>query len=94
MDKRTFIKNIQTEANIEIPMKDIEEILSTIESVVKNAILNNEEVAIPGICKIKVKTVPERSGVTNLGGVKKTWIKPEHKETYIKILSSLKNIFE
>ena len=95
MTKTDFIKAIQGKASIEIPQKDVAEILNAIENVVKDAVIDGDEVTIPGICKIKTKDVPERTGKVMLGDkAGETWIKPAHKEATVKIMPSLKKIFE
>ena len=95
MTKNDFSKAIQEKLSIDIPRKDVAEILSAIENVVKDAVINGDEVTIPGICKIKTKDVPERTGKVMLGEkAGETWVKPAHKEAAVKILPSLKNIFE
>lgn len=95
MTKTDFLKAIQEKATIEISQKDLAEILKAQELAVREAILANDEVTIPGIGKIKSKVVPERTGTVMLGTNKgEKWVKPEHKEATIKIASSLKKIFE
>ena len=95
MTKTDFLKAIQEKATIEISQKDLAEILKAQEEAVREAVLADEEVTIPGICKVKTKVVPERTGTVMMGANKgDTWVKPEHKEATIKIASSLKKIFE
>lgn len=95
MTKTEFIKAIQAKTNIEIPQKDIAEILNAIENVVKDAVIDGDEVTIPGICKVKTKDVPERTGKIILGDkAGETWIKPAHKEATVKVVPSLKKIFD
>ena len=95
MNKIEFLKAIQEKATIEISQKDLAEVLRAQEEAVRESVLADEEVTIPGICKVKNKIVPERTGVVRMGAnVGETWVKPEHKEATIKIVSSLKKIFE
>lgn len=95
MTKTEFIKAIQSKATIEIPQKDVADILNAIENVVKDTVISGDEVTIPGICKIKSKDVPERTGKVMLGDkAGETWVKPAHKEATVKIMPSLKKIFE
>ena len=89
MTKTEFIKAIQAKATIEIPQKDVADILNAIENVVKDTVISGDEVTIPGICKIK------RTGKVMLGDkAGETWVKPAHKEATVKIMPSLKKIFE
>lgn len=95
MNKNDFIKAVQAKATIEIPQKDLVEVFKATEEVVREAVLTGEEVTIPGVCKVKVKEVPERTGTVMMGANKgEKWVKPAHKEACVKILSSLKKIFE
>ena len=74
--------------------KDIGVVVDALTDVIKEAVLAGDTVTIPEICKISSKDVKERTGTTELGGVKKAWTKPAHKEACVKALKSFKNIFE
>ena len=74
--------------------KDIGVVIDALTDVIKETVLAGDTVTIPEICKISSKDVAERSGVTKLGDVEKTWTKPAHKEATVKVLKSFKNIFE
>ena len=74
--------------------KDIGVVIDAFTDVIKEAVLAGDTVTIPEICKISSKEVKERTGTTELGGVKKAWTKPAHKEACVKALKSFKNIFE
>lgn len=53
-----------------------------------------DEVTIPGICKVKPKLVNERTGKIMMGDRKgELYTVPEHKEGSVKIVSSLKKVF-
>lgn len=94
MTKTELIKAIQNEVSINIPQKDLAEILDAQAKVVVDVVLAGDEVTVPGICKVKSKDVPERTGTVLLGANKgDTWTKPAHKEACVKIVSALKNIF-
>ncbi len=95
MNKVEFIKKITEVSAEEVNQKQVNAVLAALESVIKDAILANDEVTIPGICKVKSKIVPEKSGKVMMGANKgSTWTKPEHKEATIKIVKSLKTVFE
>ena len=94
MTKNEFVDKIQKTVGFEITKKELGEIVEVISTVAKEAVLAGDEVTIPGVCKIRSKEVPERTGVTELNGEKRTWTKPSHKEGTIKILPAFKNIFE
>ena len=74
--------------------KDVGVVIDALTDVIKDAVLAGDTVTIPEICKISSKEVKERTGTTELGGVKKAWTKPAHKEACVKALKSFKNIFE
>ena len=80
MTKSELIKEIQNEVSINIPQKDVAEILDAQAKVVADAVKAGDEVTIPGVCKVK----------SNKGD---TWTKPAHKEACVKIVKALKEIF-
>jgi nucleoid DNA-binding protein len=93
MTKVDFIKKIQEKATIDIPQKDVADILSAITAVIEDAVKADDDVSIPGIGKFSVKTVPERKGKIMMGNRKgEEYIVPEHKEPKFKISKSFKNI--
>ena len=94
MVKNEFIAKVQEKIDIEVSKKDLAQIVDAYSKVIKEAILAGDTVTIPEICKISSKEVKERTGTTELGGVKKAWTKPAHKEACVKALKSFKNIFE
>lgn len=95
MTKNELCKRITEETVGYFTQKEVADILEAIEKVVRDAVLKDDEVTLPGIGKIKTKIVPERTGKVMMGANKgETWVKPEHKEATIKIASSLRKIFE
>lgn len=94
MTKSEFITKVQEDVSIEVTKKDLTEIFDSMINVIIDGVKNDEEITLPGICKIKNKTVAAKSGVTKLGGVETPWSKPKHKEGAIKVLPSFKKIFE
>lgn len=95
MTKTEFIKQIADGSAEEVNQKQVGAVLTAIETVVKKAVLDGDEVIIPGVCKIKSKTVPERTGKIMMGNRKgETYVTPEHKEGVVKIVKSLKKVFE
>lgn len=94
MTKNEMINKIQEIVDFEVTKKDLTQIVDAYSKVIKEAILSGDTVTIPEICKISSKDVAERSGVTKLGDVEKSWTKPAHKEATVKALPSFKNIFE
>ena len=95
MNKVEFVKKIAEVSSEEVSQKQVSAVLAAIESVVKDVVLADDEVTIPGICKVKSKVVPERAGKIMMGDRKgETYVTPEHKEGSIKIVKSLKKVFE
>ena len=95
MNKIEFVKKIAEVSVEEVSQKQVGAVLAAIESVVKDAVLANDEVTIPGVCKVKSKVVPERTGKIMMGDRKgETYVVPEHKEGSVKIVKSLKKVFE
>lgn len=95
MNKVELVKKIVEVSTEEVSQKQVGAVLAAIEAVVKDAVLADDEVTIPGICKVKSKVVSERTGKILLGDRKgKTYIIPEHKEGSVKIVKSLKKVFE
>lgn len=95
MNKVEFVKRITEVSTEEVNQKQVGAVLAAIESIVKDTILADDEVTIPGICKVKSKVVPERTGKILLGDRKgETYVTPEHKEGSVKIVKSLKKVFE
>jgi DNA-binding protein HU-beta len=93
MTKTEMIKAIQAKATINIPQKDVADILSAITAVIEDAVKANDDVTIPGIGKISVKTVPERRGKIMMGDRKgEEYVVPEHNEPKFKFSKSFKNI--
>lgn len=95
MNKVELVKKITEVSAEEVSQKQVIAVLAALESVVKNAVLTDDEVTIPGICKVKSKVVPERTGKIMMGDRKgETYVTPEHKEGSVKIVTSLKKVFE
>ena len=95
MNKVEFVKKIAEVSVEEVSQKQVGAVLAAIESVVKDVVLADDEVTIPGVCKIKSKVVPERTGKIMMGDRKgETYMTPEHKEGSVKIVKSLKKVFE
>lgn len=95
MNKVEFVKKITEVSAEEISQKQVVAVLAAIESVIKDTVLADDEVTIPGVCKVKSKVVPERTGKIMMGDRKgETYVTPEHKEGSVKIVKSLKKVFE
>jgi len=95
MNKVEFVKRISEVSTEEVTQKQVNAVLTALESVVRDVVLADDEVAIPGICKVKSKVVSERTGKIMMGDRKgETYVTPEHKEGSVKIVKSLKKVFE
>lgn len=95
MNKVELVKKITEVSTEEVNQKQVSAVLVALESVVRDAVVTGDEVTVPGICKVKSKLVPERTGKIMMGDRKgETYVTPEHKEGSVKIVKSLKKSFE
>lgn len=95
MNKVELIKRVTEVSTEKVNQKQVDAVLAALEYVVRDVVLAEDEVTIPGICKVKSKIVPERTGKILLGDRKgETYVVPKHKEGSVKIVSSLKKVFE
>ena len=95
MNKIDFVKKIVEVSAEEVTQKEVNSVLSALESVVRELVVAGDEVTIPGICKVNSKLVKERTGKVLKGPRKgETYTTPEHKEGSVKIVTSLKKVFE
>lgn len=92
MTKNELIKSIGTKTE-NISQKDIASVLDALSEVVVEVVKADDNVTIPGICKVSVKTVPERRGKIMLGERKgEEYVVPQHREPKIKLLKNFKDI--
>lgn len=95
MNKVELVKRITEVSTEEVNQKQVSAVLAALESVVRDTIVAGDEVTVPGICKVKSKVVKERTGTIMMGNRKgEAYVTPEHKEGSIKIVTSLKKVFE
>ena len=95
MNKIELVKHISEVSTEEVNQKQVTAVLVALESVVRDVVTVGDEVTVPGICKVKSKVVKERTGKIMMGDKKgETYVVPEHKEGSVKIVKSLKNIFD
>ena len=94
MNKVELVKKIVEVSAEEVNQKQVNAILVALESVVKDVVLADDDVTIPGVCKVKSKVVPERTGKIMRGDRKgEIYTTPAHKEGSVKIVKSLKKVF-
>lgn len=92
MTKSDFIKAIGEKVD-GVNQKDIATVLDAISEVVVDVVKADDDVAIPGIGKVSVKTVPERRGKIMMGDRKgEEYVVPEHREPKIKLAKSFKEV--
>lgn len=92
MTKNEMIKKIQEIVDIEIPMKDVDEILKAQAIVAEDAMRNGDDMTIPGIGKLSVKDVPERRGTIMMGErAGQEYVVAAHKEPKMKLSKAFKN---
>ena len=95
MNKVELVKKITEVSTKEVNQKQASPVLAALEAVVRDTIVAGDEVTVPGICKVKSKVVKERTGTIMMGDRKgETYVTPEHKEGSVKIVKSLKKVFE
>jgi nucleoid DNA-binding protein len=95
MNKVELVKKITEVSTKEVNQKQASAVLAALEAVVRDTIVAGDEVTVPGICKVKSKVVKERTGTIMMGDRKgETYVTPEHKEGSVKIVKSLKKVFE
>ena len=92
MTKNELIKSIGTKVE-NVSQKDISSVLDALSEVVVDVVKADDDVSIPGIGKVSVKTVPERRGKIMLGDRKgEEYVVPEHKEPKIKLAKGFKEV--
>ena len=92
MTKAELIKNIGNKVD-GVNQKQIDEVLMALGEVVVDVVKADDDVTIPGIGKVSVKTVPERRGKIMMGERKgEEYVVPEHREPKIKLTKSFKEI--
>ena len=93
MTKNEMIKKIQETISIDVPLKDIAEIVDAIPSVVVDTLKNDktEKVTLPGLGIFKAKDVPERKGIIRMGErAGKEYTTPAHSEITFKMSKTAK----
>ena len=92
MTKAELIKNIGNKVD-GVNQKQIDEVLMALGEVVIDVVKSDDDVTIPGIGKVSVKTVPERRGKIMMGERKgEEYVVPQHREPKIKLAKSFKEV--
>ena len=92
MTKNELIKSIGTKVE-NVSQKDITLVLDALAETVVDVVKADDDVTIPGIGKVSVKTVPERRGKIMLGDRKgEEYLVPQHREPKIKLAKSFKEV--
>ena len=92
MTKADLIKSIGTKVE-NVSQKDISAVLNALSEVVVDVVKADDDVTIPGIGKVSVKTVPERRGKIMMGERKgEEYVVPQHREPKIKLAKSFKEV--
>ena len=85
MTKNEMINKIQETVDFEVTKKDLAQIVDVVKA--------DDDVTIPGIGKVSVKTVPERRGKIMMGERKgEEYVVPEHREPKIKLTKNFKEV--
>ena len=92
MTKADLIKSIGTKVE-NVSQKDIALVLDALSEVVVDVVKSDDDVTIPGIGKVSVKTVPERRGKIMMGDrAGEEYVVPQHKEPKIKLTKNFKEV--
>ena len=92
MTKADLIKSIGTKVE-NVSQKDIALVLDALAETVVDVVKTDDDVTIPGIGKVSVKTVPERRGKIMMGERKgEEYVVPEHREPKIKLTKNFKEV--
>ena len=92
MTKSELIKNIGNKVD-GVNQKQIDEVLMALCETVVDVVKADDDVTIPGIGKVSVKTVPERRGKIMMGNrAGEEYVVPEHREPKIKLTKSFKEV--
>ena len=92
MRKADLVKSIGTKVD-NVSQKDISSVLDALSEVVVDVVKADDDVTIPGIGKVSVKTVPERRGKIMMGDREgEEYVVPQHREPKIKLAKSFKEV--
>lgn len=92
MNKTQLVKEITSKVE-GATQKDVTLILDTFAEVVKDTVVNGDDVKLTGFLTFSKKHVPAKSGVVQLGDKKgQTWETPEKDEVKVTISKSYKAI--
>ena len=92
MTKADLIKSIGAKVE-NVNNKDIAAVLDALADTVVDVVKADDDVTIPGIGKVSVKTVPERRGKIMMGERKgEEYVVPEHREPKIKLAKNFKEV--
>ena len=91
MNKTQLVKEITSKVE-GATQKDVALILDTFAEVVKDTVVNGDDVKLTGFLTFSKKHVPAKSGVSKIGGVEKPWTTEEKDEVAVKISKAYKAI--
>ena len=92
MTKADLIKSIGTKVE-NVNQKDIAAVLDALAETVVDVVKADDDVTIPGIGKVSVKTVPERRGKIMMGNrAGEEYVVQEHREPKIKLTKNFKEV--
>ena len=92
MTKNELIKSIGTKVE-NVSQKDIASVLDALAETVVDVVKADDDVTIPGIGKVSVKTVPERRGKIMMGNrAGEEYVVLEHRAPKIKLTKNFKEL--
>lgn len=75
-----------------VSKKDVKAVIDSLPDVIKEAVANGDKVALTGFITFDKVDVPEKTGVSKIGGVEKPWKTEAHSEVKAKLSKSYKLI--
>ena len=90
MTKQNFVKAIADRVNM--TQKDVASIIDVMPEIIKETVASGDKIALTGFITFDKADVPEKTGVSKIGGVEKPWKTEAHSEVKAKLSKSYKLI--
>lgn len=90
MTKQNFVKAIADRVNM--TQKDVASIIDVMPEIIKETVASGDKIALTGFITFDKVDVPEKTGVSKIGGVEKPWKTEAHAEVKVKLSKSYKLI--
>ena len=90
MNKTQLVKEIANKT--QLTQKDITTIIDALPDIIKDTVASGDKIALTGFITFVKVDVPEKTGVSKIGGVEKPWKTGAHSEVKAKLSKSYKLI--